>query len=177
MAQSPTPVDLTLRSITQVSRLNDVEISPDGQTIAFVSNHSGAGKIWIVPVSGGEPKILLPSSTGETSPQWSPDGKRIAFLSGRAGQQEIWVVGAKGGEPKQLTSDGSAKHGLRWSPDGTQIAYISNLAKTQDIYIVNAVTGGPAKQLTQKTNEWQRILRRRSLDDRRGWQPPTKDHD
>lgn len=147
------PVPLTLRSITQVSRISDPEFSPDGRRIAFVSNHGGAGKIWLVGATGGEPKALVSGPGGESSPQWSPDGKKIAFLSGRGGQQDIWVSNVDGGEPARVTNEKSAKHGIRWSPDGTRIAYISDLAKTQDIYIVPA-NGGTSKQLTDHTNEW-----------------------
>jgi dipeptidyl aminopeptidase/acylaminoacyl peptidase len=145
--------ELTLRSLTQVSRMNDPEISPDGQWIAFVSNHSGASKIWLVSVNGGEPKLLLTGPEGESSPQWSPDGKRIAFLTARDGQTDIWTVAPQGGTPTRVTNEKSAKHGVRWSPDGQSIAYISNRDKTQDIYIVPS-GGGESRQLTTKTNEW-----------------------
>ncbi len=144
---------LTLRTITQVSRISDPQFSPDGRFIAFVSNHSGTSKIWVVPAAGGEPRLLLPGQQAETSPQWSPDGKQIAFLSARDGQSDIWLVSSQGGEPRRVTNEKSAKHGIRWNPDGSSIAYISDRAKTQDIYIV-AASGGEPRQLTQKTNEW-----------------------
>src|SRR5690348_16160852 len=151
-AQSqPTP--LSLRTITQVSRIGDPEFSPDGHWIAFVSNHSGSSKIWLIPSNGGEAKMLTSGQQGESSPQWSPDGKRLAFLSARDGQSDIWLATVEGGEPTRVTNEKSAKHGIRWSPDGGNIAYIGNRAKTQDIYIVPA-SGGEARQLTQKTNEW-----------------------
>jgi len=151
-AQKPgTP--LTLRSITQVSRISDPEFSPDGRWIAFMSNHSGASKIWLVAPTGGEPRMLIQGQQSESSPQWSPDGKQIAFLSGRDGQSDIWVANVDGGAPKPVTNEKSAKHGIRWSPDGSRIAYIGNRDKKQDIYIV-AASGGEARQLTQNTNEW-----------------------
>jgi dipeptidyl aminopeptidase/acylaminoacyl peptidase len=146
-------VPLTLRSITEVSRINDPEFSPDGRWISFVSNHSGANKMWMVAASGGEPKVVLPGPQGENSPVWSPDGKRIAFLSARDGQIDIWAAAPDGGDLKRVTNEKSAKHAIRWSPDGTKIAYIGNREKKQDIYIV-AAAGGEATQLTKDTNEW-----------------------
>jgi len=149
------PVDLTLRNMTQVGRSGDVAVSPDGKTVAFGSNHGStagraAQKIWLMPATGGEPRAL----TEGTSIQWSPDGKTIAYLSGGGqGQVDIWTIPVAGGEPTRVTNEQSAKHGIRWSPDGSQIAYISNKAKDQDIWIVSA-KGGEPKQLTQKTNEW-----------------------
>lgn len=148
-----TTIPLTLRSITQVSRISDPEFSPDGRTIAFVSNRSGASKIWLVDAAGGEPRLLLRSTQAENSPVWSPDGKSIAFLSSRDRQSDIWVVGVDGGEPARVTNEKSSKHGIRWSPDGRQIAYIGNREKRQDIYLVPA-SGGESKQLTKETNEW-----------------------
>jgi dipeptidyl aminopeptidase/acylaminoacyl peptidase len=145
--------ELTLRGMTQVSRLSDPEISPDGRWVAFVSNHSGASKIWLVRVAGGEPKLLVPGTQSENAPQWSPDGKKIAFLSAREGQSDIWTTSSEGGDPARVTNEKSAKHGIRWSPDGNWIAYIGNRDKTQDIYVVGAA-GGEARQVTKKTNEW-----------------------
>jgi dipeptidyl aminopeptidase/acylaminoacyl peptidase len=147
------PVALTLRSITQVSRISDPEFSPDGRWIAFVSNHDGGSKIWLIPAAGGTPKPLLSTAQSASSPQWSPDGTRIAFLSAHDGQMDIWVARMTGGEPVQLTDEKSAKHGIRWSPDGTRIAYIANRDKKQDIYLVSAAGGAPTK-LTEDTNEW-----------------------
>jgi dipeptidyl aminopeptidase/acylaminoacyl peptidase len=58
--------------------------SPDGKTIAFVSNRSGSYQIYIMALDGGEPRRISNISTG-VSPgnnlMWSPDGKSIAFTS------------------------------------------------------------------------------------------------
>lgn len=164
LASAQNQLPLTLRSITQVSRISDPEFSPDGRWIAFVSNHSGAGKIWLIPSRGGEARLLVPVGAGQTegagpraqgesSPQWSPDGRHIAFLSASSGQSEIWVAATDGSEPWQVTHEKSAKHSIRWAPDGTRIAYIGNREKTQDIFLVPAA-GGEARRLTEKTNEW-----------------------
>ena len=53
--------------------------SPDGQTIAFVSDRSGAENLWLMPINGkGEARQL---SHGEdtvfVSPEWAPDGSGI----------------------------------------------------------------------------------------------------
>lgn len=57
--------------------------SPDGQTLAFVSDRQKpGGRIYLLPVDGGEARALT-TLEGEGSVRglrWSPDGSRIAFL-------------------------------------------------------------------------------------------------
>jgi len=43
-------------------------VSPDGQHVAFLSDRDGAWKIWVMPISGGEPQILTPIRGG--LPNW-----------------------------------------------------------------------------------------------------------
>ena len=146
---------LTLESITKVSRLSDVAASPDGKQIAFVSNHSGGVKIWLVPVKGGEPQRLTSDQEGaENSPQWSPDGKQIAYLGAKSGQSDIYLVSVASHAATQVTNEKSGKHGIRWSPDGKRIAYIGDRDKFQDLYVVDAGKAQTPRKLTQETNEW-----------------------
>lgn len=55
--------------------------SPDGRTLAFVSDRSGRNQIYVMDVDGGEPLMLTRIGRGVTGPVWSPDGSKIAFLT------------------------------------------------------------------------------------------------
>jgi dipeptidyl aminopeptidase/acylaminoacyl peptidase len=55
--------------------------SPDGKTILFDSNRSGASRIWLVSAEGGEPRQITEIGTGASQGIWSPDGTKIAFVS------------------------------------------------------------------------------------------------
>ncbi|MDZ7265641.1 MAG: S9 family peptidase [candidate division KSB1 bacterium] len=70
------------RAITDSETSNhSPEWSPDGKTIAMVSNASGQSQIWLLNLATGERQQLTDLPGGAWSPVWSPDGKTIAFLS------------------------------------------------------------------------------------------------
>jgi dipeptidyl aminopeptidase/acylaminoacyl peptidase len=68
-----------------------IEFSPDSRAIAFVSNRDGRDKemlstnqdVWLVPVTGGEPKRITTSLAADTQPTFSPDGTLLAIRSQR----------------------------------------------------------------------------------------------
>jgi dipeptidyl aminopeptidase/acylaminoacyl peptidase len=101
--------------------------SPDGKTVAFVSNLSGRNNIWLVPAEGGWPMQLTVSDQRQTSPTWSPNGKWIAYMSDYDGdeQWDIFLVSPKTGEVVNLTNTREiAEESPTWSPDGRFLAYM-----------------------------------------------------
>ncbi|QED47167.1 S9 family peptidase [Cytobacillus dafuensis] len=53
--------------------------SVDGKRLAFVSDRSGKGQIYVIDVAGGEARQLTTCPNGASNPVWSPDGTKIAF--------------------------------------------------------------------------------------------------
>ena len=56
--------------------------SPDGRSIAFVSDESGRGEVYLSPFPPTRPKVQV-STGGGGAPRWSADGKELFFLSGK----------------------------------------------------------------------------------------------
>ena len=109
------PKPPTLRA-TQVTNWTGLDVhpalSPDGNEIAYSSDHNGNFEIYVKPLTPGSRERQI-TSDGEQNfqPAFSPDGQRIAFYSKTLGG--IWVVPASGGRAIQLTTFGSIRRGPR----------------------------------------------------------------
>lgn len=104
--------------------MRDVNISPDGQTIAF----SYLGDIWTVPSKGGvATQITKTDDFYEDHPIWSPDNNSLAFRSDRSGNFDIFMVDVKGGTPIQLTFDSMSEIPEAFSADGEFILFSAAL--------------------------------------------------
>jgi Tol biopolymer transport system component len=80
--------------------------SPDGDTIAFMSQPR---RLWTVPASAmasNSPTPLTLSGYDPGFPAWSPNGAKIVFdqLTSYPHPAGVYVVGAAGGVPSRITS-------------------------------------------------------------------------
>jgi Tol biopolymer transport system component len=110
-------------------------VSPDGSTIAFISDQeplsnpptrgNGLG-IWTMDFDGNNRQFVTTLQSQsfifaiDGHPlSWSPDGKELAYTSG----QDVWTIGKDGQNPHNLTNDGLLQFDVSWSPDGKLIAF------------------------------------------------------
>ncbi|MEP7336777.1 MAG: protein kinase [Acidobacteriota bacterium] len=122
--------------------------SPDGQTILFASERTGALELWMCDAEGKTAARQLTRAGSAGSPRWSYDGKWIAFDSSADGDPNIYVMSAMGDSTwRRLTFENSSESLPAWSRDGQWIYFRSNRAGSRQIYKMPAL-GGEAKQLT-----------------------------
>lgn|ERR1700761_3112999 len=79
------------------ARRGSEQLSPDGKFFAKEEN----GQIALVPINGGQTKVITSSPKPKSELQWSHDGKHIAYIS----EGDVWIVASEGGEPQRLTHD------------------------------------------------------------------------
>jgi len=96
---------LTIEKLYMTRQIGRATWSPDGKTVAFISNMSGRNNIWVVSADGGWPVQLTISDQRQNAPAWSPDGNWIAYQSDNDGdeQWDIFLVSPKTGKVVNLT--------------------------------------------------------------------------
>jgi len=131
--------NLSIEKLYMTRQVGGATWSPDGKTVAFVSNLSGRNNIWVVPSEGGWPMQLTVSNERQASPTWSPDGKWIAYMSDYDGdeQWDIFLVSPKTGQVVNLTNTREiAEESPAWSHDGRYLAYMVK-PKTSSVFEID----------------------------------------
>jgi Tol biopolymer transport system component len=100
----------------------DLDFSPDGQWVSYVSIPEGA--LWRCRADGSERVQLTFAGVRAALPSWSRDGKQIAYVNVLTGKPwAIFVVPADGGPSQPLLSEEKPEVDINWSLKGDQIIF------------------------------------------------------
>jgi len=97
-------------------------LSPDGRLIAFTAQYEGNDDVYVMPVSGGEPRRLTYHPMPDQAIGWTEDGK-VLFRSRRDhphGDFRVYTVPAEGGIPRMIPLEPAAW--ISFEPKGRRVA-------------------------------------------------------
>jgi len=98
-------------------------LSPDGRSVAFVSNRDGHYNVYVGLVRGGQLLQITHDASMKSRPAWSPDGGTLAYAQmNDFGTMDIWEVAALGGSPHKVILNATDP---AWTPDGHSLAYVN----------------------------------------------------
>ena len=131
----------------------NLDVSPDGKSIVF----DMLGDIYIMPVTGGEAKVLRTGFPFEVQPRFSPNGKKISFTSDAGGGDNIWTMNADGSDAKAVTKENyRLLNNAVWTPDGNYLIARKHFSSTRSLGAgemwMYHTSGGEGLQLTVKKN-------------------------
>jgi Tol biopolymer transport system component len=118
----PHPVPLATGAGAPGRTLTDVQWSPDGSLIAFVS-HDDVGKhLNVVRPDGRSLRRLADGDLFSVS--WSPNGSLIALVSRDDVGDHLDVVHPDGSSIRRVADGDTPLNDFEWSPDGKRLAFV-----------------------------------------------------
>jgi dipeptidyl aminopeptidase/acylaminoacyl peptidase len=117
--------------------------SPDGSTLAFLSDRAGEGgpQLFALSLAGGEPRQLTSLPHGAGPAVWSPDGTRIAFA---ALTDVPEIAKQEGSEPGSKTPRVRVVTRVHWKADSE--GYLES--QHRHLFLVDADGSGEPRQIT-----------------------------
>ena len=112
-------------------------LSPDGQTVVFVSDREGQTDVFSIPLMSLQITNLTQTPVQEDTPVFSPDGSAIAFASDRDGDWSIYLMNPDGTNVRPALDGDAGTDELHpsFTPDGLGLVFSSNRADGNwDIY-------------------------------------------
>ncbi len=164
---------------------NDHGISPDGTLLAISdSTHPGGSQVYIVPITGGEPRpITRPGAGSSYWHGWSPDGRTLAFVGERNGDFDIYAIPVTGGQEMRLTVSPGKDDGPDYAADGRHIFYNSYQTGRMQIWRIGADGTNPTQLTFDRYSNWfphpspdgKWLVYLSYAEDQRDAHPPGKD--
>jgi dipeptidyl aminopeptidase/acylaminoacyl peptidase len=130
--------------------------SPDGRTLAFLSDRVDRAQVWILSTDGGEATALTSGKARISAFEWSHDGTRIAVIAADVRdslaerrmrdkddarlvdhdelRSRIWTVDVATRKMTQVTRAPWDIREMHWTPDGTRLVVVATSTPESDQY-------------------------------------------
>jgi serine/threonine protein kinase len=118
--------------------------SPDGRSLAYVSQVDGILQIFTRGLSSPVPSPLTKDPFDARSPFWSPDSQRVYFLRQAQERQGLWSVSVSGGEPTLVLPRATQ---AAITPDGRSLVFFmdrSDQGGNLGLFIASTDGGDPS---------------------------------
>jgi dipeptidyl aminopeptidase/acylaminoacyl peptidase len=142
----------------------DVNFSPDSKEICYTAvtdkmeATSTNGDLFLVPVTGGEPKRITTNRGFDGNPVYSPDGRYIAYHAQmtagyEADRWQVLLYNRQAGQSENISASFDRSAGeLSWSPDSKTIYFLAENETLQPIYAMEPRAGATPKKLLDGFN-------------------------
>lgn len=168
---------ITIEDLFRLRNITAVDVSPDGEWIAFalmrmdLKKNKNYSSICLIPAKGGRLRRLTRGDHQDGAPRFSPDGETLAFLSDRDKGRSIWLLPLLGGEAERLTDRDAVILDYEWSPDGKRFA-----AAARELSEREKLTRDEKKDVLARRPDCRRITRLHHKMDGTGFRPETVAH-
>jgi dipeptidyl aminopeptidase/acylaminoacyl peptidase len=122
-----------VQALLKIARIGEPQLSPDGKTVAFtvqavdLDQNKKPKQIYVVAISGGEPRKITTLGGDNERAVWSPDSKRLAFISDQGGSSQVWTMNPDGSEARQVSNISTEAGGVSFSPNGKKLIFTSSV--------------------------------------------------
>jgi dipeptidyl aminopeptidase/acylaminoacyl peptidase len=147
--------DYDERWFSPTGRDSRILVSPDGKSVAFVSDRTGWIHVYVMPVDATSESQAKPLTSGNYLAglgNWSPDSTRIAYHRSAAGNQMerfVDIVEVASGKTTPIVTDRGVNYDPAFSPDGANLVYHrTDVENSLDLYVVAARPQSRAVRLT-----------------------------
>lgn len=123
--------------------------SPDGRTIAYISDRSGFARVVLAGPDGSNPRTVMTPPGDCFSPHWrvaprfSKDGKRLLVSLGREGRFDLVEVEIASAIPRVLREGDGHHHALGYRRDGALLYVHENYFSPPDLMAADAAGPRP----------------------------------
>lgn len=113
-------------------------LSPDQQTLLFMSDRNGSWQVYTMDIAGGPWQPLVNNGAEAYHGHFSPDGRSIVYASNVSGNWDIYALDRETGQTQQLTRNTGNDEYPSYSADGAWIVYMSQRGNGWGAYAMRA---------------------------------------
>ena len=146
LASSIWAQNYTIQQYLSIKSAGSPTFSPDGKSIAYLTNVTGTQQVWAIDLPNGKPRQLTNYEDNVGFVRWLGDGSGLIFGKAKGGDEntQFYWMKPDGSGVRALTDEPKVRHNFaEVSDDGKTIYYASNKRNPTffDVYRMDAGSG------------------------------------